>query len=147
MSVTQSFTWGEEISLLDPDPELPDLKFPLAEKWVGETKAVLNADRLTTARSLEKPLFEKMGIDKSNMYGDEIQSPALDAGEDNDSDNYDVDDGSNTVEENQSDYSNIRIGKIQGKNVKKVQKIVTSRVWKNQWLTYLRQVDSEKWQL
>lgn len=127
MSVTQSFTWGEEISLLDPEPELPDLKFPLVEKWVGENKAVVNSDKLTTARSLEKPLFEKMGLLKSNMCGDETQSPALGADEDNDSDNYDVDDGSNTVEENQSNYSNIRIGKIQGKNAKKTEKIVTSR--------------------
>jgi len=127
MSVTQSFTWGEEISLLDPDPELPDLKFPLVEKWVGENKAVVNSDKLTTARSLEKPLFEKFGIHKSNMCGDETQSPALGADEDNDSDNYDVDDGSNTVEENQSNYSNIRIGKIQGKNAKRTGKIVTSR--------------------
>jgi len=127
MSVTQSFTWGEEISLLDPDPEIPDLKFPLAEKWVGENKAVVNSDKLTTARSLEKPQFEKMGLNKSNMSGDETHSPALGADEDNDSDNYDVDDGSNTVEENQSNYSNIRIGKIQGKNAKKTGKIVTSR--------------------
>jgi hypothetical protein len=124
MSVTQSFTWGEEISLLDPDPELPDLKFPSVEKWVGETKAIFSADKLTTARSLEKPLFEKIGIDKSNMCGDETESPALNADEDNDSDNYDADDGSNTVEENQSDYSSIRIGKIRGKNVKKVQRLL-----------------------
>lgn len=125
--MTQSFTWGEEISLLDPDPELPDLKFPLVDKWVGETKAVVNSNRLTTTRSLEKPLFEKMGIHKSNTCGDEAQSPVLGADEDNDSDNYDVDDGSNTVEDNQSNYSNIRIGKIQGKNAKKVGKIVRSR--------------------
>lgn len=124
--MTQSFTWGEEISLLDADPEIPDLKFPLVEKWVGENKAVVNSDKLTTARSLEKPLFEKTGILKSNMCGDETQSPVLGADEDNDSDNYD-DDGSNTVEENQSNYSNIRIGKIRGKNAKKTGKIVTSR--------------------
>ena len=144
--MTQSFTWGEEISLLDPDPELPDLKFPLVEKWVGETKAVVNSDKLTTIRSLEKPLYEKMGIHKSDMYGDETQSPALGADE-NDSDNYDADDGSSTVEENQSNYSSIRIGKIQGKNDEQVGKIVTSRTWKSQWPTYLKQVDSEKCQL
>jgi hypothetical protein len=145
MSVTQSFTWGEEISLLDPDPELPDLKFPSIEKWVGESKSVFNADKLST-RSVEKPLFEKTGIDKSNMYGREAQSPALDADEDDGNDSYEAD-GSNTVEENQSDYSSIRIGKIQGENIKKVMKIVTSRAWKNQWATYLRQVASENWLL
>lgn len=125
--MTQSFTWGDEISLLDPDPELPDLKFPLVDKWVGETKAVANTNKLSTTRSLEKPLFEKMGIHKSNTCGDEAQSPALGADEDNDSDNYDVDDGSNAVEDNQSNYSSIRIGKIQGKNAKKIGKIVASR--------------------
>jgi hypothetical protein len=83
----------------------------------------VNTNKLTTTRSL----FEKMGIQKSNTCGDEAQSPALGADEDNDSDNYDVDDGSNAVEDNQSNYSSIRIGKIQGKNAKKIGKIVASR--------------------
>jgi hypothetical protein len=126
MSVAQSFTLLDENSLLDPDPELPDLKLPSVEKWVGETKAVLNADKLATARTVEKPVFEKTGgINKSDFSGDEPRSPALDATEDDDDDDFD--DGGNTVEENQSEYSSIRIGKIQGKNVEKKRKIVMSR--------------------
>ncbi|PNF14647.1 hypothetical protein B7P43_G11847, partial [Cryptotermes secundus] len=116
MSVAQPFTWGDEISLLDPDPELPDLKLPSIEKWIGET----SAEKLTVASSLEKPVFEKTEIDKSNLYGNETQSPALDAMEvvndnydDDDDGDEDDDDGSSIVEENQSDYSSIRIGKIQ----------------------------------
>jgi hypothetical protein len=116
MSVAQSFIWGDEISLLDPDPELPELKLPSIEKWIGET----SADKLTVASSLEKPMFEKTEIDKSNVDGNETRSPALDATE-VDNNNYD-DDGSSIVEENQSDYSNIRIGKIQGKNIQKTRK-------------------------
>jgi hypothetical protein len=112
MSVTQSFTWGDEISLLDPDPELPDLKLPSLEKWIGET----SADKLTVATSLEKPALEKTGIDKSNLYGNETQSPVMDA---TDADNDSCDDGSSIVEESQSDYSSIRIGNIQGKNIQK----------------------------
>jgi hypothetical protein len=126
MSVAQSFTLVDENSLLDLDPELPDLKLPSVEKWVGETKAVLNADKLAAARSVEKPVFEKTGISKSNFYGDETRSPALDATEDDDDDNCD-DDGSSIMEENQSEYSSIRIGKIQGKNVDKKGKIVVNR--------------------
>jgi hypothetical protein len=119
MSVAQSFTWGDEISLLDPDPELPDLKLPSIEKWIGET----SADKLTAASSLEKPVFEKTEIDKSNLYGNENRSPVLDAMEvvnDNYDDDEDDDDGSSIVEENQSDYSSIRIGKIQGKSIQKM---------------------------
>lgn len=129
MSVAQPFTWGDEISLLDPDPELPDLKLPSIEKWIGET----SADKLTAASSLEKSVFEKTEIDKSNLYGNETQSPALDAMEvvndnyDDDDGNEDDDDGSSIVEENQSDYSNMRIGKIQGKSLQKIGKTATSR--------------------
>jgi hypothetical protein len=129
MSVTQSLTIGDEISLLDPDPELPDLKLPSIEKWVGETRAVLNADKLAAAKSVDKPVFEKTGIDKSNLDGDENQSPALDATEEDDDadDDYYDDDGNITVEENQFEYSSIRIGKIQGKNIKTMWKIITSK--------------------
>jgi hypothetical protein len=130
MSVAQPFTWGDEISLLDPDPELPDLKLPSIEKWIGET----SGDKLTAESSLEKPVFEKTEIDKSNLYGNETESPALDPTEvvndnyddDNDGDDDD-DDGSSIMEENQSDYSSIRIGKIQGKNLKKINNTTTSR--------------------
>jgi hypothetical protein len=124
MSVAQSLTLVDENSLLDPDLELPDLKLPSIEKWVGESKAVLNADKLAAARSLEKPVFEKTGINKSNFNGDEIQSPAQDATEDDD--NCD-DDANSIVEENQSEYSTIMIGKIRGKNIKRIGKIVTNR--------------------
>jgi hypothetical protein len=110
MSVTQSLTWGDEISLLDPDSELPDLKLPSLEKWIGET----SAEKLTAANTLEKSVFERAEIGKSNLYGNETQSPAADATEvDNDS----YDDGSSIVEDNQSDYSSIRIGNIQGRNL------------------------------
>ncbi|KDR16213.1 huntingtin [Zootermopsis nevadensis] len=112
MSVAQSFALGDENSLLDPDPELPDLKLPSIEKWVGETKAVLNADKLAAARLVEKPVFGKSGINNSNFYGDETQSTALDATEDDDDDNCDGD-GSSIVEDNQTEYSSIQIGTIQ----------------------------------
>jgi hypothetical protein len=124
MSVAQSLTLVDENSLLDPDLELPDLKLPSIEKWVGESKAVLNADKLAAARSLEKPVFEKTGINKSNFNGDEIRSPAQDATEDDD--NCD-DDANSIVEENQSEYSTIMIGKIRGKNIKRRGKIVANR--------------------
>jgi hypothetical protein len=118
MSVTQSFTWGDEISLLDPDTELPDLKLRSLDKWIGET----SANKLTVATSLEKPVFEKTEIDKPNLYGSETQSPVMDSTEVDDS----YDDGSSIVEENQSDYSSIRIGNIEGKNMQKIRKTVTS---------------------
>ena len=48
MSVAQSLVVGDESTLLDPEPDLGDIKLPAIESWVAEAKAAFRAETVSS---------------------------------------------------------------------------------------------------
>ena len=88
MSVAQSLAVGDESALLDPDPELGDIKLPAIESWVAEAKAAFRADSTSSSVS-----YEGTSTDK--------QSSEVDANENVERDEFDYYDGNSLIEDSQ----------------------------------------------